>query len=35
VSVSGPSIILNKALKNEFPELKELHGGYGTIMSEA
>ena len=35
VSVSGPSIMLNKKIKREFPELKELHKGYGTIMSEA
>lgn len=35
VSVSGPSVMLNKTLRKEFPELKALHKGYGTIMSEA
>ena len=35
VSVSGPSIISQKKLIKEYPDLKELHNGYGTVMSEA
>ena len=35
VSISGPSIMSRSKVRREYPECKELHGGYGAVMSEA
>jgi len=35
VALSGPKFVSNKKVKNEYPELTELHGGYGATMAEA
>ena len=35
VSVSGPKIVTNSKLRKQYPLAHELHGGYGTVMSEA
>ena len=34
VSVSGPSVIRKNKLRETFPEVKPLHGQWGSIMSE-
>jgi len=35
VSISGPTIMSRSKLRREYAECKELHGGYGAVMSEA
>jgi glycerol-3-phosphate dehydrogenase len=35
VSLQGPKIVTNSKLRQEYPDLKDLHGGYGATMSEA
>lgn len=35
VSLSGPKLMSNSKLKQEYPELKELHNCYGATMAEA
>jgi glycerol-3-phosphate dehydrogenase len=34
VSLSGPKVISKSKVRADFPECKEIHGGYGTYMSE-
>lgn len=33
--LSGPKFVNKTKLRRQFPEAKELHGGYGAVMSEA
>lgn len=35
VSLSGPKMVSKGGVRKQFPDLKELHDGYGAIMSEA
>jgi len=35
VSVDGPKFVSKNKLRRDYPECKELHGGYGAVMSEA
>jgi hypothetical protein len=34
VSISGPKIISKSRLRRDYPDFKQLHGNYGSIMSE-
>lgn len=34
VSVSGPKLVRKATLKKNYPDLKAVHGSYGTVMSE-
>lgn len=34
-SLSGPRFMTKNKVRRNFPEAKEMHGGYGAVMSEA
>jgi len=35
VSLSGPRYVSKSRLRKEYPDLHELHDGYGAVMAEA